>query len=71
MFRVVLSMFYLRFPSETIATLEDMDFDKVDLDLVVKVITHISLNMEVRSPLKQSLSLGLETARLITSRACV
>ena len=30
-------------------TLENMNFDKIDFDLVVKVITHISLNMEVSS----------------------
>lgn len=36
-----------RFASQTIATLENMDLERIDFVLVVKVITYICLNMKV------------------------
>lgn len=38
-----------RFSPRTITTLQNMNLEKIDLDLVVNVITHISLHMEVHS----------------------
>ena len=39
--------YFFRLSPSTVDTIENMNYGKIDFDLVVKVITHISLNMEV------------------------
>ena len=38
-----------RFSPRTITTLQNMDLEKIDLGLLVRVIKHISLQMEVHN----------------------
>lgn len=40
----------LRYSPRTITTLQNMDLERIDVELLVRVITHISLHMEVQLP---------------------
>ena len=39
---------FLRYSPRTITTLQNMDLERIDLELLVRVISHISLQMEVQ-----------------------